>query len=661
MVVLRDVEASARAAQEQILVLSAAQSSASALASLAAADPVWVVVIREEEWTADPYLYAFRPAEIQGLLAARPGGMPLRVALDLHETGASGQDTEQGRTVAAPGGGGGPSVRRTVVVDDDRAPTRVLEIGRDAVRGSLPRGGITIGRDLALAPPPPVATIDMRLSTQAPAAIPPGADDFLEVVIADATDAVVLPGAVTARGSATEPISVLLTIAGDSVAVTGPRVLKLPPPRPNAASQGVFELRAVHEGTVQAAVIFRQGGSELGSISHRIHVSAAGSGIPQRADGETAAASRAAADDGVLLLQVEPRVAGGEIRYQYRVQCPRLGLDFAPFESPRLLAPSGSAADSELAFVRRIYEHMTNQLLRTQDQVARFKLEVEAFAEDLCAQLFPPDLIRLLWDGRDQIDAVRVMSWEPYIPWELVKLALPQQQKSDDRFLAQYGLVRWLAGRSAARSLSLTNWSYYAATYPNNPADDVTREVDYFTTRLPQRGIQPVHVASTYDAFVGALQNPGFDVLHVACHGDVKEDSIEKAELVISDEVVNGRPRFVSISANVVGKVARFGARRPLVFLNACEAGRLGESLTAWGGWPSRLIGAGAGAFIGASWPVRDVASNAFATAFYESLLDGKSLSEAASGARTAAAAIGDATWLSFKVFGDPHARGNAT
>jgi CHAT domain-containing protein len=167
-----------------------------------------------------------------------------------------------------------------------------------------------------------------------------------------------------------------------------------------------------------------------------------------------------------------------------------------------------------------------------------------------------------------------------------------------------------------------------------------------------------VQVAATYDAFVEALQNPGFDVLHVACHGDVKEDNIEKAELVITDELVNGRPKFVSISANVVGKIARFGTRRPLVFLNACEAGRLGESLTAWGGWPSRLINAGAGAVVGASWPVRDVASNAFATTFYDSLLDGKSLSAAASRARTSAAAIGDATWLSFKVFGDPHARG---
>jgi CHAT domain-containing protein len=249
------------------------------------------------------------------------------------------------------------------------------------------------------------------------------------------------------------------------------------------------------------------------------------------------------------------------------------------------------------------------------------------------------------------------MSWEPYIPWELVKLALPNEQKTDAHFLSQYGMVRWLAGHGASRKLPLQRWSYYAATYPNNPADNVTNEVAYFTTSLPQRGIQPVQIASTYEAFIEALQNPNFDVLHVACHGDVKEDNIERAELVLTDELVNGRPQLVSISANVVGKVARLSASRPLVFLNACAAGRLGESLTTWGGWPSRLIAAGAGSVVGASWPVRDLAANRFATAFYEALLDTKPLATAASEARSAAAGTGDATWLAFKVFGDPHAR----
>jgi hypothetical protein len=80
-------------------------------------------------------------------------------------------------------------------------------------------------------------------------------------------------------------------------------------------------------------------------------------------------------------------------------------------------------------------------------------------------------------------------------------------------------------------------------------------------------------------------------------------------------------------------------------------------SLTAWGGWPKKLIDQGAGAVVGASWPVRDKVSNTFATAFYEALLDGQPLAQASTAARSAATTSGDATCLAFKVFGDPNAR----
>ncbi|HEX8028552.1 MAG TPA: CHAT domain-containing protein, partial [Vicinamibacterales bacterium] len=466
-----------------------------------------------------------------------------------------------------------------------------------------------------------------------------------------------LRNAVAATGSTTERISVMVSTLGDAVKVNGPKVLKIDPPSPGQPTQSAFEIEAVSEGLAQVAVIFRQGGNELANVKLKIQVKA-GVLAGTRATASVVSAPPVAGTDGVLFLDVRKDTTGSDIRYHYDLSCVRLGWDHLGFDSPKLLARDGSAATSETAFVERIYDAMTNKMLRTQSQVAQFALEVEAFGEDLCAQLFPPDMIRALWDARSQIDSIRVMSWEAYIPWELVKLALPGPQKqSDTKFLSQYGMVRWLAGLSAPRRLPLKDWTYYAATYPNNPADDVTKEVAYLTTGLSKYHITPTHVASTYDAFAGAWQDGEFDVFHVACHGDVKDDNIEKAELVITDELVNGRPQLISISANVVGKIARLWPRRPLVFLNACEAGRLGESLTAWGGWPQKLIASGAGVVVGASWPVRDVASNKFAEAFYDALLAGEPLSAAAAAARTAAATSGDATWVSFKVFGDPHAR----
>ena len=649
---LHDIDAAVRSSQTQILTVSAQQTLGSVISVIHASEPRWVVVVHEEDSRPTPYLYAFRPEELESRFDPSTAHQSLREALNLQESDESAVETEGGARVTGRSDGAAAAVR-VITVNTDHAPTAVAEPVVSITRGQKGAKGAKGGGG----PPQPAAdTLDVRLAVHAPSVLSLGSVDVIDIIIGTASDAFTLPDGLAATASPVEPIAAVLTIFGDAIVATGPNVLKLDPPKAGAPSQSSFEIRAVREGTAQAAVIFHQGGSELGNIRHAICVGT-GNGFAKRAAGSVSAAPRVPGDDGVLLLQVERTGVARKIRYQYRVHCPRLGLDFAQFESPPLLDDNGSPAASELQFVHRIYASMTNQVLRSPGEIKRFALEIEAFAEDLCTQLFPPDLVRVLWDGRDQIASIRIMSWEPYIPWELVRLAIPGGPKSDDRFLGQYGLVRWLAGRSATRTLPLTNWSYLAATYPNNPANNVTREVEYFTASLPQHGIHPVQVASTYDAFLEALQNPTFDVLHVACHGNVKQEKIEKAELFITDELINGRARYVGVTANVFAKVARFGDRRPLVFLNACEAGRLGGSLTTWGGWPTRLINAGAGAVVGASWPVRDVASNKFATAFYDSLLGGRSLSTAATDARQAAAAVGDATWLAFKVFGDPHAQ----
>ena len=68
------------------------------------------------------------------------------------------------------------------------------------------------------------------------------------------------------------------------------------------------------------------------------------------------------------------------------------------------------------------------------------------------------------------------------------------------------------------------------------------------------------------------------------------------------------------------------------------------------------FIRAGAGVFVGSSWAVRDKPAVSFSTAFYNALLDGKTLVEAASEARAAAKTRGDSSWLAFKVYGHPFA-----
>ena len=61
------------------------------------------------------------------------------------------------------------------------------------------------------------------------------------------------------------------------------------------------------------------------------------------------------------------------------------------------------------------------------------------------ANTFLPDPVRqALWQYRDQIRAIQVISEEPLIPWELLDVTDPQAGPEGKGFLSEWGLVRWL-------------------------------------------------------------------------------------------------------------------------------------------------------------------------------------------------------------------------
>lgn len=102
------------------------------------------------------------------------------------------------------------------------------------------------------------------------------------------------------------------------------------------------------------------------------------------------------------------------------------------------------------------------------------------------------------------------------------------------------------------------------------------------------------------------------------------------------------------------------GARRPLVFLNVCSAGRQGRSLTGLGGWVQAWVERSrAGAFVAPLCTVEDRLAHRFAEVFYDALGAGQALGRAARTAREAVKAErpDDPTWLAYSVYGHPNAR----
>lgn len=687
-----------------IVVVAAQRSLASALSRIESEAADWVVVVRTRTAGPEVFYYAFRSSELRQLAKGHPDrkGLPVERALDMHAWTPSG--TTRGRRPSGPERGRqGPAAGRVVDFDatgrivaigerEDIVPRQSAEPhGPSSSKGAfleeyefaaMRRGNSDWGEPLDIgAPPPtagapgvgggesgaqprgpgPAAELDVTLSAETKGEIQLGATELVEFRMELASEA--SPLAVSQRATARPDLAVVvsLSIENDAIQILKHQEHTLDPPAPGQPRVGFFVVKAVRAGVSRLAVTFRQGGSELGVIGLAIEI-VDGEARFTAARGTTAAAPSDPADDDALALLVEQRVDAGQVFYQYILCSEALGLPYRRLRSKPLLDRGGGLAASTLAYVERIYERVTQEL-KSWDDLKQLQREARALGVNLCQELFDPEVTAVLWPLRRRIKLIQVVSWEPFIPWELVRLRDPDSGDVDDRFLAEYGLVRTLSDDMPPRALRMARWSYLGATFPMGSFPSVGAELVYFTGTSPEtlrgRGITPTPIGATRDAFYNVLAEGDFDVLHISCHAESPHQSIDRANLIIGDETPSGgaQQRLIEVDTITVEAEARLKLRRPLVFLNACETGRMGAVLTAWGGWPNVFLRAGAGAFVGSSWAVRDKPAAAFSTAFYNAMLDGKTLAEAASVARASSKALGDTSWLAFKVYGHPRAQ----
>jgi len=507
----------------------------------------------------------------------------------------------------------------------------------------------------------PPDEIELILSAESPNEIRTGARGRVLFQIELTSEAVPLEVSQPAHAKKDVPIVVSLSAENDVVEIQGKRDVKVAPPVPGQPRNGFFSLKGARPGVSRLALTFRQGGSELGILGLVVEI-VEGVASTARVKPQAVAAPRDLADDDKLALLVEQRLEGGKLFYEYTLHSEALGLPYRRLRSEPFLDRGGGPAASAQAFVERIYERVTRELTSF-DDLNELRRESRALGASLSQELFDPHVANTLWPLRDRITLVQIVTWEPYIPWELLRLRDPVSGTIDDRFLCEYGMVRTISDETPTKALSMGSWRYLGATFPMGSLPSVGAELDYFTTSSPgslrARGITPEPIAATHDDFYNVLAEGDFDVLHISCHAASEHQSIDRARLILGDEIAPDgvSSRLVDVDSITVEAEARLKKRRPLVFLNACETGRAGAVLTAWGGWPNVFLRQGAGAFVGASWSVRDKPAAAFSRALYNALLDGETLAQSASAARAAAKEFGDASWLAFKVYGHPRAR----
>lgn len=414
-----------------------------------------------------------------------------------------------------------------------------------------------------------------------------------------------------------------------------------------------FDIVPTNEGPGEIWVIARQGPAPL--VTLRL--------TPTFTSGEpTATAERTSAEANIPTsgnhncvkqsLRITEIRRGTDIMFQYELESGELKV-LEKFTSEPLIGDRDE-------YVRRLYQRIEQNWATSAKDMARFEQYLQAAGGQLFDDLFPAELQRLLWDKREQLHNLWVLSTEPFIPWELVHLKDDGAiDKKRSWFLGELGMVRWLHGTYPAETVRCRDRQvrYIVPDYPGDYAlPQTAAEAEFLRTNLGAR-----KVSADHDSVLSLLKRRGsFDVLHFAGHGLAAQDNIEDASIMLTGHL-NGADEYIPdlLNATMVSGFADLGNRngRPMVMLNACQTGRLGAQLTSLGGFAKAFLDRGAGVFVSSLWEVGDSPAQAFAVTLYTELLQGRTLAEASKKARDIAREAGDCTWLAYAVYGSPCAK----
>ena len=146
-----------------------------------------------------------------------------------------------------------------------------------------------------------------------------------------------------------------------------------------------------------------------------------------------------------------------------------------------------------------------------------------------------------------------------------------------------------------------------------------------------------------------------FDAWHYIGHGRAMPDPYQNL-LWLEDDDLN------PLNLDDPRLAAAWRDRPPIIFVNSCHAAVAGDSGTRTVGIAQAFLRQNAGAFVGTNWTVPSSRALAFAEAFYERLLKGKALADAAWGARRkllsdARGRAGDPTPFAYAIYAHPDAK----
>ena len=660
-----------------VLVLHANDLAGDAAAAVQTAQPSYVVI--ERPHAGETLRYAYPAEHIEQFAHAEFKDVPIARAFSLHEWQASPTAGVHSLPDFIPQSDEA-TARRVVTMDRERVigvvpetvrPLTVDELVAQALQATAPttvREEIVRKRSLpsfdaapaaaaaAVRPQPNESKVTCHFLAEMDAEVELRKMASVAVTISR-EEIVAAAGMVSAgAGAQADPNRKLIVqlIAKTNFDAVGETRAEIDLPAPNQPASLYFDVEASNEGEGEIWIVIRQGQVPLVNLILRPRIVAQKTGSVRRIDAPASTTEAPALAAPLHQLRIFERRKGDEISYQFIFDSPALNLN-SMYDSPPIPGDRN-------AYVDQLYKEIENRWVGNGEDAAAFNEDLRAFGGDMWDQLFPPELQTQLWQHRDQIESIMVFSEEPFIPWELVHMKEPGQRLgSEPLFLAQKGLVRWLHNFGwPPQSLSIragrTRYIIPDYPHPDYQLPETKKEAAFLKKNFGATAVTP----QLNDVRTLLHEGGAFDLLHFAGHGVAEHANIANAQLMLEGRVDNGNYVPAYLSATTVEQFAKLDdatGNRPIVIINACQAGRAGYKLSGMGGFARGFLAGKAGVFVGALWSVGDQPARTFTEQFYDRLLAGDQLAAAVVAAREKARVAGEATWLAYVIYGHPHAK----
>ncbi len=336
------------------------------------------------------------------------------------------------------------------------------------------------------------------------------------------------------------------------------------------------------------------------------------------------------------------------------------------------------------------------------ERALRHSADDPAVAMTLNELLVPADLRE---QARDRRDLVLVLDEDTArYPWELLRERPPTVTRAGEGHrralpapqVTESGLIRQLSTRAFRDRVASTSAlkALVVGDPPSDfpPLDGAVREAEAVVRRLRAHGYEvTARIRVRADDVISALFGSEYRILHLAGHGVYRHLPETWPEACPECGHAGACAHREPVTGMVIGPgvyltpsdVARLQCVPQVVFLNCCHLGLIERAAApkrraqrrrpaahAWAPalWASRstvaanlaaeFIRLGARIVVASGWAVEDTAAAAFATSFYEQMLErrltfGRAVTEARR--RTYHRAPRTNTWGAYQCYGDPH------